>query len=344
MSKLYMDNGYINIRYILGLGLPFNFIVGGRGTGKTYTSLKSVAEDKTMFMFMRRTQSQVDIINKPEFCPFKAINADMGWTISTKSISKYSAGFYHTEDNNGKAECVGLPIGYTCALSTISNMRGFDATDIQVIIYDEFIPEKHERPLKNEADAFFNAYETINRNRELKGQKPVQVLCLANANDLANPLFMSLGLVRKAEQMRKKGQEISLDVNRGIGLFILNTSPISDAKQDTALYNLVNGGAFREMSLNNSFIDFDTDNVKSRPLKEYKPLLTVGELTIYEHKNNRRFYVSTHASGSVPVYGTDDMERQRFVRSCYWLWNEVLENNVDFEEYLCLALLTKYFK
>ena len=37
------------------------------------------------------------------------------------------------------------------------------------IIFAEFIPEAHERLIKNEAAALFNFYETINRNRELDG-------------------------------------------------------------------------------------------------------------------------------------------------------------------------------
>ena len=45
------------------------------------------------------------------------------------------------------------------ALSTVSNLRGFDMSDCTLLIYDEFIPEPHERPLKNEAAALFNAYE-----------------------------------------------------------------------------------------------------------------------------------------------------------------------------------------
>ena len=39
---LYLPNGYVDIRWILAQGLPFNFLVGGRGTGKTYGALKVV--------------------------------------------------------------------------------------------------------------------------------------------------------------------------------------------------------------------------------------------------------------------------------------------------------------
>ena len=51
--KLYQESGYVNIAGILSLDVPFNFVVGGRGTGKTYTSLDYVVENDIKFMFMR---------------------------------------------------------------------------------------------------------------------------------------------------------------------------------------------------------------------------------------------------------------------------------------------------
>ena len=33
--SLYLDNGYINMAYVLDKGCPFNFVINGRGTGKT---------------------------------------------------------------------------------------------------------------------------------------------------------------------------------------------------------------------------------------------------------------------------------------------------------------------
>lgn len=341
--KIYQDSGYIDIRKILALDLPFNFVIGGRATGKTYRSLEIAIEDKIKFIYMRRTQSQTDLINKPDFSPFKTLNRDFGWSIGTVSISKYNAGFYRQEKQDGQLVCAGSPIGYTCALSTISNLRGFDASDVDLLIYDEFISEKHERPIKNEAAAFLNACETINRNRELTGRKPLQVICLANSNDLANPIFMELSLVRKAEQMRRKKQEISIDRERGIGLFILDKSPISQQKKTTALYRLTEGSNFERMSIGNYFSGEEIGRISSRPLAEYKPLVSVGEITVYEHKANRSYYISTHKTGSPPSFGTGDAERARFRRVYQWVWDEYMENNIEFEEYLCEILLTKIF-
>jgi hypothetical protein len=341
--NIYQESGYIDIRKILSTNVPFIFIVGGRATGKTYTSLKTVIEDSIKFIYMRRTQSQADMINKPQFSPYKVLNTDFKWNIGVESISKYNAGFYHQEEQDGKLICVGSPLGYTCALSTVSNMRGFDASDVDLLLYDEFIPEKHERPIKNEGAAFLNAYETINRNRELTGRKPLQVLCLANANDLANPIFMELHLVRKAEQMRRKGQEIYIDRDRGIALFILDKSPISQKKKTTALYRLTMGSNFEKMSLDNDFSGEEIGRISSRPLAEYRPIVSIGEICIYEHKSKHEYYVSTHITGSPPAFGTGDTERARFRRIYQWVWAEYMENNIEFEEYLCEILLTKVF-
>ena len=342
--RFYQDNGYVDIRAIKKLGLPFNFLVGGRGIGKTYTALKTQIEDNEIFMFMRRTQAQADLINKPQFSPMKPLNRDNGWNIKSTPITKYNSAFYNIVEDGGKNAPEGLPIGYTCALSTISNMRGFDASDVKTLIYDEFIPEKHERPLKNEGSAFLNAYETINRNRELKGCLPLQVLALANSNDLANPLFMELGLIEKANSMERKGQSVCIMAERGIGLFLFNDSPISQQKAETALYKLSNNTEFSRMALGNSFNSETSATIKAQPLREYKPMVTVGELCIYKHKSNGRYYASLHTSGSPQSFTTSDSDIQRFQRLFSWLWLAYMGNKIDFENILCEILLTKFFK
>lgn len=337
--NIYLDSGYLDMRKIRDTNIPFIFIVGGRGVGKTYGALDMVVEDGNQFMLMRRTQTQTDLINKPEFSPFKPLMRDKGYKIETKQVSKYNAGIYMNMEEEG-----GLPIGYTCALSTIANMRGFDASDVDILLWDEFIPEKHERALKNEAQAFFNAYETMNRNRELKGERPLQVIALANANDLANPIFIELGLVRVTQKMRKKGQETYINKERGIAIFLLDKSPISEQKSDTAIYRLTSGSDFEKMSIKNDFSGDKIGRVKSQPLQEYKPIVEIGDLCIYEHKSKRTLYASTHRLGSPTHFGTGDAERARFIRAFRWIWDEYMENNIEFEEYLCEILLTKAFK
>ena len=182
---------------------PFIFIVGGRGSGKTYGAIQYALKEHRTFFFMRRTQTQIDLIKNDSFSPFKAVDE----SIIVSSINKNLTGVYRgSQNSDGTWSPAGSPKGYMCALSTISNIRGFDASSVDLIIFDEFIGEAHERPIKNEGQAFLNAYETINRNRELNGQEPVKVLALANSNSLANPIFVELQLVTPVEKMLRSGE------------------------------------------------------------------------------------------------------------------------------------------
>ena len=334
MKIYYPESGYVNIGGILCEGYPFNFICGGRGTGKTYDALRTARNKGIKFIFLRRTQAQADLISKAEFSIFKPLNEDEGWNIYPERVSKYNSAFVEND----------IQIGYTAALSTLSNMRGFDASDIQLIIYDEFIPEKHERPIKNEAAALWNAYETINRNRELKGIAPVQLLCLANANDITNPVFESLNLIRVADRMQKKGSERWTDDKRGIQLIMLQRSPISRKKGNTVLYNLTEGSDFSRMSLDNSF-NVNRQHVRPRPLGEYIPVCLIGELCIYRHKSDPRLYCTTHQAGVFSRrFGTSDTDRIYYRRIFCHHWEMYIQNQIDFEDVLSETLFLHYWE
>lgn len=334
--SIYLDNGYVDIAKIINYNLPFNFIVGGRGTGKTYGALKYLYETSTRFMLMRRTQAQCDLINKPEFNPFKALCSDLNIDISVKSISKYNSMLCEESEDDFKL------FGYTCALSTIANMRGFDASDVTFLLYDEFIPERHERNLKNEGTAFLNAYETINRNRELKGQNPLQVLCLANAFNMANALFLELGLVGITEKMILKGKDLYINRERGILIALLNESTISEKKRETALYK-ISSGSYTEMALANDFVYNDTSDVGSKALKEFKLMCSVGEISIYKHKDLREFYISEHRTGTAEVFGSDEVSLMRY-RKKYGLRLEsaYMHSRIKFESMLTKSLFEIY--
>lgn len=326
--NIYESSGYLNIPGILSLGQPFTFVVGGRGTGKTYGALKYAITSGRKFMLMRRTQSQTDLINKPEFSPFKPICTDLGMDIETQSLSKYNSMFLKDE----------RILGYTCALSTISNMRGFDASDIDLLIYDEFIPERHERLMKGEGGAFLNAYETMNRNRELQGKKPLQALLLANAFDIANPIFLELGLIGIAEKMKQKHQELYVNPDKGLCIVMPQNSRISDRKANTALYRLA-GDTFSSMALSNDFVYNPTDNIKSQPIREYAPLVGIGDICIYRHKNNSRYYVSEHTTGNPEHFDTDEVNIKRFLKKYgIRLYKMHMKGKIIFEDMTCKAI------
>ena len=339
--NLYTSEGWLDVPAIVKQGYPFTFVTGGRGTGKTYGALlyaRQRSAPSHRFMLLRRTQAQVELISKPEFSPFKALDLAEGFVTVTQPLTKYTSGFYNgKEQDDGTWKAAGPLLGYTAALSTFSNLRGFDASDVDLIIFDEFIPQAQERPIKDEPGALYNCYESVARNRT-----GVQLLCLANANTLGNPIFLDLQLVQTAERMRAKGREIWTDDERGIMLVILQQSPISEMKRQQPLYRLQKDSEFTRMALDNDFAYEERSGSGRLPLKELVPLVAVGEICIYRRKAGG-YYVSGHRSGSPESYGTGAHDLERFRRRYLWLWQAYMNRNILFEEYVQEVLFTKYF-
>lgn len=342
--NFFLDNGYLDFRKIRELGFPFTWVVGGRGIGKTYGALRTSYEDSISFLLMQRTQTQLDVINSPAFSPMNAIGRDVGVDFITKPVTKNSSAFYlgHTDDK-GKLVPEGYPLGYSMALSTFANTRGFDASEIELLYFDEFVPEKCSRPIRNEAETLVSAYESINRNRELQGRKPLQMIATANALDLSNCHLVYHRLVRPLEKMEKTGNVMYVERERGVCIIYLRDSPISARKKTTALYKALEGNsAYSKMALDNNFSFEDRSDIRSRPLSEYKPLVTVGEVTVYQHKSTDLYYVSPHRAGSPPRYATGETDLERFRRGYGFLWLAILEHRIEFEDFLSKTLLTTY--
>ena len=346
--RLYDKEGWLDVDNIMKNCklTPFIFIVGARGTGKTFGFLKYVLHNNMKFLYIRRTKTQYEMANKPDANPFNALENEIpGTHITTQSLSTNLTGVFTAEYDDEKEKYVptGDCLGYMSALSIFSNLRGVSFDDVDIVIYDEFIPEAHERKMKQECSALLNMLETIGRNRELKGRKPLMLVCLANANDLCNPYFVGLGITKPAEQMAKEHKSFKQFVDRGISIIMLSESPISERKKATALYKLTAGTEFYQMAINNTFEMDESSIIKSLSLKEYVPVVssTYG-ITIYKHKNRREYYVSTHREGDV-IYGKSKAEKTRFWNKYSYLWFAFLRNDVIFEEYLCLSLFQKLF-
>ena len=342
--NLYHENGYANMPEIIKQNATFEFVIGGRGTGKTYGALKYILEHRLKFVLMRRTQSQLETIARSETNPFKSVVRDMKlpYTCEPASIGKSIYGYFETTiGEEGEADR-GELLGYAIALSTVANLRGFDMSDVDIIVYDEFIPETHERAIKCESDAFMNCYETINRNRELQGREPIKVLCLANANDFACPILIGLDLVSTIEQMIMKGKESYVNPQKGVGIFLLTESPISNRKKQTALYKLTHGSAFNQMAIGNQFAGTDDPDVYSDDLREYSPIVSVAELCIYRHKSRPTYYISHHMSGTVGRFSGDGIDMKRFMVTHKNIMIAAMSGRVVYESHLVKALFLRY--
>lgn len=322
----YLENGYIDVaREIDRSKAVFNFYIGGRGTGKTYGFLGEMYRRKRYFLFLRRTQVQLDLIARKELNPYNVLNRDNGWSILPEKVDKHIAILYENEDKE-------TSIGIAAALSTFANVRGTDFSNVTDIVYDEFIPENHARPIKNETEAFLNLYESVNRNRELNGEEPVKCWFLANSNDINAPLLNGFNLVDRVNKMYQKETQDFYDRDRSIAIHCLLSSPISRMKKECgALYKL---GAkdFEKMAIGNMF-DVDVSDVVSLPIAEFFPKVQIGDITICKHKSDGRVYVTRTKFDIKNVFGADSESKMKFKKLYGGVFLIYLHGNVYFESF-----------
>ena len=350
----YNEDGYIDVDRLMAEDKSvFKFIVGARGIGKTFGILKWLADNyrKTgeRFIYLRRTQIQTDMVKTAELNPFKSLCNELGknYDFIFSNINKNVTGIYPVVYDTEKDEFVAdsAPIGFMAALSTIANIRGFSGDDIHYIFYDEFIGERHEKIIRSEGTAFLNAIETIGRNRELKGGSPLNVICVSNSVNLANPLFIELKFITPIEKAINRKQDHIFLPERNASIYIVNDSPISKKKEETSLYQLAGTSSdFSQMSLKNEFNKEYMGMVKSMSLKQFRPVCMVGELVIYKHKSELMWYITDHLSGSPPVYDSSEIEIKRWRNDYYYLKLSYLNRHIYFESYIQQAIFEQYIK
>ena len=336
-SSLYLPSGYIDEAAICESQDTFIFQVGPRGTGKSYGIMQWLIQAGKRFLMLRRTGTEAEAICSAATQPFKVLDLP-GTAVNVSSAGKNLWQFTVTKE--GKQPD---PAGYLAALSTFATVKGVDFSQIEVIFYDEFIPEKHQRPIRDEYLALMNLYETVNRNRELQGKPPVKLICAANSVDIANPIFIGLEVVEKVARMMKKGTEVYRDRERRMSVYMFMNSPISGQKAETALYQLTAGQSFQDMALRNLF-DLDSRYIRSLPLRELVPVVRVGELVIYKHKSRPEYYARCGSAGTVPVtYTGSDTDRKRFQKRYAILYLKYMAGRVFFETHTAQVLFERLY-
>lgn len=323
MGKIYDAAGWVNWDYLFSRPAAFTAVVGARGVGKTYGLIRKLVKEKKPFLYLRRLKSQLDQCAKLEGNPFRKINTDMDLDI--RPFPSGGMVLFRYDDKEGEIAAAGV------ALSVVANIRGVDFSNYDYIVFDEFIESAGERPIKNEFQAFLNFYETVNRNRELEGKPAVKMFMLGNANTLINPYFSGWHFMKTALRMIAGGQMVWNSPDQSRMIVLLVNSPISKQKQDTALYQNASDD-FISMALDNAFRTDET-NIRSEPLTEYQHIVSVGEIGIYRHKSERRYYVSG-TQGDKPYYDAFGVGLKMFQTDFYMLRvHYMVSKNVWFESF-----------
>lgn len=335
IDNLYLNNDYLDMGAVIAAPYPFIILVSARGGGKTYGVLKECALKDIRYMYFRRTQRILEIVTDPALHPYKKINEDNKMDIQPE-YSKGIGRFYDRQHDNKL-------LGYAAALSTFANVRGFDGSDIDLIIYDEFIPQDDERITFNTFTALLNAIETIGRNREIEGKPPVKVLLLSNSDVIYGDIVAGFNIGDDLMDMQESGQE-QREKSSDMLLIMPAGESFKEKKKETALYRVTKGTRFSEVALENKFNIHDRKMIRTRPLKEYRPVATLYGICIYRHKAGGGYYISEKIEGAPERYEANETERRRFLRAHPEIWRAYQKKRISFENLRVQTIYKKLFE
>ena len=172
---------YYNYNALLSRNATFNFVVGGRGLGKTYGAkywaINDFLKHENQFIYLRRYKTEQggrgtffsDIADRFPEMDFR-VN---GMTAETRP------------KNSGK-KTPWKTMGFFTQLSNALTQKSIAYPRVTKIIFDEFIIDKGAvRYLPNEVKAFQEFYSTVDRWKD-----KTRAIFLANAISMMNPYFL----------------------------------------------------------------------------------------------------------------------------------------------------------
>lgn len=344
-------------------------ITGGRATGKTYGTLLDcyLQNHRRDFIFIKRTMEDVDLLcsgtgsvqaGAKDFgvnlSPFAAINRDIGSHVNAFSIKKGIAGFWDTvEEEDGKQHATGKPVGTIFALNGVTKYKGFELASSkpeQWIIFDEFIPNIYDRVNRNEGLQLLDFYKTVSRDRVQRGLAEVKLICLANATNIANPLFDTLEITDTVADMVSSGRHEYYDNDRQIFIHLLeDNSDLQEPERATGLYKAMSQTPWGMMTYNNQFAYNDFSSVRRSALKGYACVTAYHykHETVYVYYNDGRYYLTS--SRNINIDHIYDLNRENGQKAFFNDWvitlrTACINDLVYFKKYSYYDLIISYKK
>ena len=313
---------YTNCYEIVSTTDYFLYIfIGGRGIGKSYSMLSEAYKHQDMIMYVRRTDTELKNCCDEFTNPYKSINQNIGSNISIKPNKDNALIIEKVDEDHSNL------IGYASALSTFGKFRGADFSDVNLIIFDEFINTSPVNSLKGEAGLLFNLIETINRNRELEDKEAVKVVLLSNSNTIDDDIIRVLNLGDQIQQMKTNNEHLYKDNERGIYLSLLENKTVKDMKLKTKLYKLTKGTSFYDMAIENEFTKDYFGDLKKINYQELQPVVNYESVYFYKHKS-KDIMLASHRKANCEKY--NERTKQAFKRNYGYMFAYYIETGLMF--------------
>lgn len=290
------DRLYWNPERVVSHNCLYNFIIGPRGTGKTYGALKrgikrflkSPEEHPSQFMYVRRIKTEL-----------KKLTTSNHGRLFDAVAKEFPA--HKLEAKGDVLYCDDRVMGYAVALSTASVLKSDSFPYVTEIIFDEFIIDNTRvyHYLPDEVRKFQDLYETVARPGSDPNRADVRVWFLSNAVTVNNPYFLEFHLAPPYNgDIQKFGTTKDMLVQN------VRTPSIIEQKKATRFGQMIKGSSYEDYAYDNNWLlDDETfiDN-KSVRARYFLSLRYKGTwLGVWFDRLQQLYYISFDYDPSFPI-------------------------------------------
>lgn len=270
-----------------------------RGIGKTYGALNLFREQDIKFVYIKRTNEDIDFICSKNTLlsvdpsPFYPINRDKGCNVIPKLVKKGFGAFYNADSEDN---IIGAPIGYILSLNAVKRIKGYDLSEVDIMLLDEFIPQKGEIVKLSEGEMLLDAYMTISRDRLERGREPLKLILFANAEEISTPITNTLEITDLIAGMKDKTHYYDPERDILIHHITEKEIPITETARKGIFKGMYNTDWF-DKSFGGEFSGNDFSNIVNMPLKNMQGMIKLKykrkDYFIYYHPIKSIYYMTT---------------------------------------------------
>ena len=329
---------WYDVRNVLSYNAFYNFIIGMRNSGKTYSFKVKVVDrfltDGSKFVWVRRR-----VIEKDETV------RDFFESIANDSYLVGKWGEMKFENRGSNLYINGKHCGQVVALAQQQTKKSADYTRHNWIVYDEFISEDSTKSayLPNEVEKMHNLVLTVQR-----WQTDVKVFFLGNSVKFNNPYmnyFRIKPFASGIKHLKKKNVLVQMYFNKYMIAKMKNSE----------FGKLVEGTSYFEYAILNQFKDNDNTFIEKKPNNAlyYCSMLYEGQYfsfykdyaedKMYTVRNNvedkQKLYVLTKENHDIDYMLVKNIRRTRLLAvSNYYQMGRLMFDNSSVREQVLLTL------
>ena len=324
-----------------------------RGPGKTYSALWLCFYAHIKFIYVKRTDDDVDFILKDKTdldfdpSPYKSLKNDKGIRVKGVSVDKGFGAFYECDEEGNPCRL----LCYVISFNRVKSYKGQDFADCEFIVFDEFIPQIGERIRRVEGEQLLDLYRTVERDRIKRGRDPLKLILFANAEQISTPVTNELEIVDDMADLSASGNTHLYIEDRDILLHHITNEEVPEGRgEEIGIAKGMRGTAWYDKSFNGNFVHNDFTNVVDRSIKRSTPLIELYYKThtyfIYYNEDKDRYYMTTTPAKARYYY---NLNRENEQKKFYYdflidLVEACVEERFKFAKYSMYDLIINYRK